>query len=121
MVGREISQRFPAKTNSPGEPLLEVRNLNRGKYVKDVSFTVRRGELFGIAGLVGAGRSELVRLIFGADKKDSGEILMNGQKIDIKSPRDAIRNGIYLVPEDRKKQGLILAQDVENNTVLSMI
>ncbi|MCU6736385.1 sugar ABC transporter ATP-binding protein [Diplocloster agilis] len=121
MVGREISQRFPAKTNSPGEPLLEVRNLNRGKYVKDVSFTVRRGEVFGIAGLVGAGRSELVRLIFGADKKDSGEILMNGQKIDIKSPRDAIRNGIYLVPEDRKKQGLILAQDVENNTVLSMI
>lgn len=121
MVGREISQRFPAKTNSPGEPLLEVKNLNRGKYVKDVSFTVRRGEVFGIAGLVGAGRSELVRLIFGADKKDSGEILMNGQKIDIKSPRDAIRNGIYLVPEDRKKQGLILAQDVENNTVLSMI
>lgn len=121
MVGREISQRFPAKTNRPGEPLLEVRNLNRGKYVKDVSFTVRRGEVFGIAGLVGAGRSELVRLIFGADKKDSGEILMNGQKIDIKSPRDAIRNGIYLVPEDRKKQGLILAQDVENNTVLSMI
>ncbi|MBU9738194.1 sugar ABC transporter ATP-binding protein [Diplocloster agilis] len=121
MVGREISQRFPAKTNRPGEPFLEVRNLNRGKYVKDVSFTVRRGEVFGIAGLVGAGRSELVRLIFGADKKDSGEILMNGQKIDIKSPRDAIRNGIYLVPEDRKKQGLILAQDVENNTVLSMI
>ncbi|MBU9725133.1 sugar ABC transporter ATP-binding protein [Diplocloster modestus] len=121
MVGREISQRFPAKTNSPGEPLLEVRNLTRGKYVKDVSFTVRRGEVFGIAGLVGAGRSELVRLIFGADKKDGGEILMNGQKVDIKSPRDAIRNGIYLVPEDRKKQGLILSQDVENNTVLSMI
>ena len=86
MVGREISQRFPAKTNSPGEPLLEVRNLTRGKYVKDVSFTVRRGEVFGIAGLVGAGRSELVRLIFGADKKDGGEILMNGQKVDIKSP-----------------------------------
>ncbi|WP_343250667.1 sugar ABC transporter ATP-binding protein [Diplocloster hominis] len=121
MVGREISQRFPVKTNSPGEPLLEVRNLTRGKYVKDVSFTVRRGEVFGIAGLVGAGRSELVRLIFGADKKDGGEILMNGQKVDIKSPRDAIRSGIYLVPEDRKKQGLILSQDVENNTVLSMI
>jgi ribose transport system ATP-binding protein len=121
MVGRAIAQRFPKKTNSPGETILEVRNLSRGKAVKNVSFSVRAGEVFGIAGLVGAGRSEIVRLIFGADKKDSGEIFIRGGNVDIKNPQTAIQNGIYLVPEDRKKQGLVLEQDVQSNIVLSYL
>jgi ribose transport system ATP-binding protein len=121
MVGREIAQRFPKKTNSPGDVIMEVRNLSRGKAVKNVSFSVRAGEVFGIAGLVGAGRSEIVRLIFGADKKDGGEIFIRGGKVDIKNPRAAIKNGIYLVPEDRKKQGLVLEQDVQSNIVLSYL
>jgi len=121
MVGREISQRFPAKTNTPGDVAIEVRNLSRGDAVKDVSFSVRFGEVLGIAGLVGSGRSELVRLIFGADKKDSGEIYIKGRKVNIDSPKKAIRHGLYLVPEDRKKEGLVLMQDIQFNVVLSMI
>ena len=121
MVGRDISQRYPTKTNTPGDVVLEARNLTRGNAVKDVSFSIRKGEVFGIAGLVGAGRSEIVRLLFGADKKDSGEIWINGKKTNISSPKEAIKHGIYLVPEDRKKQGLVLIQDIEYNTVLSII
>jgi len=121
MVGRDISQRFPTKTNTPEDVILEVRNLTRGEHVKDVSFSVRKGEVFGIAGLVGAGRSEIVRLLYGADKKDSGDIYINGEKVQITSPKKAIKNGLYLAPEDRKKQGLVLIQDIEYNTVLSII
>lgn len=121
MVGREITDVYPQKTNVPGDVILEVKNLNREGKIKNISFSVRRGEVFGIAGLVGAGRSELVRLIFGADKKDAGEIYLNGKKIDIKSPNDAIKHGIFLVPEDRKLQGLVLQQDIEWNIVLPLI
>lgn len=121
MVGREITDVYPKKTNVPGEVVLEVKGLSRAGKVKDVSFSARKGEVFGIAGLVGAGRSELVRLIFGADKKDAGEIYMNGKKVEIKSPGDAIRHGIFLVPEDRKLQGLVLQQDIEWNIVLPLI
>jgi ribose transport system ATP-binding protein len=121
MVGREISQRFPAKTNVPGEVVLEVHGLSRGKAVKNVSFSVRKGEVFGMAGLVGSGRSEIVRLLFGADKKDKGEISVKGKKVNIRSPKDAIKNGIFLVPEDRKKQGLVLNQPVQFNIVLASI
>jgi ribose transport system ATP-binding protein len=121
MVGREITDVYPKKTNVPGEVVLEVKGLSRAEKVKDVSFSARKGEVFGIAGLVGAGRSELVRLIFGADKKDAGEIYMNGKKVEIKSPGDAIRHGIFLVPEDRKLQGLVLQQDIEWNIVLPLI
>lgn len=121
MVGREITDVYPKKTNVPGDVILEVKNLRRGNKVKDISFSVRKGEVFGIAGLVGAGRSELVRLIFSADKKDSGEIYLNGQKIDINNPGDAIKNGIFLVPEDRKLQGLVMQRDVEWNIALPLI
>lgn len=121
MIGRDISQKFPTKTNTPGDVVLEVRNLTRGEAVKDVSFSVRKGEVFGIAGLVGAGRSEIVRLIFGADKRSSGEVLINGRKVNLRSPKKAIKHGIYLVPEDRKKEGLVLIQDIEYNTVLSIL
>jgi ribose transport system ATP-binding protein len=119
MVGREISQRFPVKTNVPGEVILEVKGLTRGKAVRDVSFSVRKGEVFGMAGLVGSGRSEIVRLLFGADKKEKGEISLRGKKSTIHSPKDAIKKGIFLVPEDRKKQGLVLNQPVQFNVVLS--
>lgn len=121
MVGREIKDVYPKKTNIPGDVILEVKGLSRGKKVRSVSFSVRKGEVFGIAGLVGSGRSELVRLIFGADKKESGEIFLNGRQIEIKSTRDAIRNGIFLVPEDRKLQGLVLQRDIEWNIVLPLI
>ena len=121
MVGREISQRFPVKGSKPGETLIEVRGLSRGRYVQDVSFSVRAGEVFGIAGLVGSGRSELVRLIYGADRKTSGDIFIRGKKVDIESPQQAINKGIFLVPEDRKLQGLILNQTIEMNISLPML
>ena len=121
MVGREISQRFPKRHSEQGEKVLEVKNLSRGVHVKDVSFDLHKGEVFGIAGLVGSGRSELVRLIIGADKKDSGEILVNGKNMDIKHPHQAIANGIFLVPEDRKLQGLVVMQTIEKNIALPMI
>ena len=119
MVGREIEDRFPPKTNTPGDVILEAQHLSRGKRVKDASFTLRRGEVLGIAGLVGAGRSELVRLIFGADKPESGKILIDGVEVKINSPADAIDQGIFLVPEDRKTQGLVLNMDIEKNVALA--
>lgn len=119
MVGREIEDRFPPKTNTPGEVILRAKNLNRGKRVKDASFELRKGEVLGIAGLVGAGRSELVRLIFGADQLESGEIELDGKKVNFRSTRDAIEQGIFLVPEDRKTQGLVINMDVEKNVALA--
>ncbi len=119
MVGREIEDRFPKKTNTPGEVILRAKNLNRGKRVKNASFELRKGEVLGIAGLVGAGRSELVRLIFGADQLESGEIEIDGAKVHFRSTRDAIEKGIFLVPEDRKLQGLVVNMDVEKNVALA--
>ncbi len=119
MVGREIEDRFPPKTNTPGEVILKAKNLNRGKRVKNASFELRKGEVLGIAGLVGAGRSELVRLIFGADQLESGEIELDGKKVNFRSTRDAIEQGIFLVPEDRKLQGLVINMDVEKNVALA--
>jgi ribose transport system ATP-binding protein len=121
MVGREVSQRFPVKESTPGEMLLEVRGLSRGESVQNVSFSVRAGEVFGIAGLVGSGRSELVRLIYGADRKTSGDVFIRGRKVDIESPQQAIKNGVFLVPEDRKLQGLIVNQTIEMNISLAVL
>jgi len=119
MVGREIEDRFPPKTNTPGEVILEAENLCRGKRVKNASFALRKGEVLGIAGLVGAGRSELVRLLFGADQLESGTIKVDGKKVHFRSTRDAIEKGIFLVPEDRKLQGLVVNMDVEKNVALA--
>lgn len=115
MVGRELTDEFPPRSVTPGEPLLEVRNLSRAGTVFDVSFTVRRGEILSLTGLVGAGRTETARLIFGADRPDRGEIVLYGQPLEIKHPRDAIRAGIGLLTEDRKLQGLILRHSVREN------
>jgi ABC-type sugar transport system ATPase subunit len=115
MVGRELTEEFPPRNVTLGEPLLEVNNLSRGETVRNVSFTIRRGEILGLTGLMGAGRTETARLIFGADKRDSGEIKLAGQTLDIKHPRDAIAAKMGLLTEDRKTQGLILKHSVREN------
>ena len=120
MVGRTIYEATPEVPEQPSqEVVLEVRNLNRGRLVKDVSFQLRRGEILGFAGLVGAGRTEVARAIFGADPIDSGEIFLNGKKLNMRSPGDAVGHGIAYLSEDRKRYGLALGLDLETNTVLA--
>jgi ribose transport system ATP-binding protein len=118
MVGRELTALFQKEVAEIGEPLLQVRGLTRRGVVHDVSFTLRRGEILGFAGLVGAGRTETVRLIFGADHRDAGEILMDGRPVRIASPVDAVAAGIGFVPENRATQGLVLGLPVLENVVL---
>ena len=115
MVGRSLEKEFPSRESVAGEVRLSVRNLRRGSWVKDVSFDLRAGEIVGLTGLVGAGRTETARLIFGADRMDSGSIDLDGKRLNVGSPRDAIRNGICLLTEDRKGQGLVLGQTVQEN------
>ena len=115
MVGRSLDNEFPDETRPVGEVRLEVKGLSRGDAVQDVSFDVRSGEILGVAGLVGAGRTETVRLLFGADRPDSGSVTLDGQELNIQSPRQAIAHGICLLTEDRKGQGLVLGQTVQEN------
>jgi ABC-type sugar transport system ATPase subunit len=115
MVGRQLTNEFPARSVAIGEPRLEVTGLRRGRAVRDGSFTVRRGEVLAITGLVGAGRTETVRLLFGADRRDAGEIRLDGKLLAIDSPEGAIAAGIGLLPEDRKQQGLALGHSVRDN------
>jgi ribose transport system ATP-binding protein len=120
MVGRTIYEEAPQVPDQADESVvLEVRGLSRGRVVRDVSFQLRRGEILGVAGLVGAGRTELGRLIFGADPKDAGEILVGGQVVDIGSPADAVSHGISYLSEDRKRYGLALGLDVETNVAMA--
>jgi ribose transport system ATP-binding protein len=121
MVGREITEQFPTRKTQRGDVALEVRHLNRKGVLHDISLKVHKGEIVGMAGLVGAGRTELARAIFGADPIDSGEILLEGKPVRIRSPQDAIRLGIGLMTEDRKALGLILSMTVrENNTLANL-
>lgn len=115
MVGRELNDEFPRRTSAIGAPRLEVRGLRRGSAVRDVSLSVRSGEILALTGLVGAGRTETVRLIFGADEREAGEIRLDGRLLKIRSPRDAIAAGIGLLTEDRKLQGLVLGHSVREN------
>jgi len=115
MVGREIQNEFPKTRHTQKQVRLSVRNLNRGNAVRDVNFDIRAGEVLGVTGLIGAGRTETARLIFGADRYETGQISLDGRSLDIRSPRDAIRNGICLLTEDRKGQGLILELSVRDN------
>lgn len=117
MVGRKLTALFPSHRSPSDVPLLEVDGLSGG-VVKDVSFTVNQGEIFGLGGLVGAGRTETVRRIFGADKSTSRSIRLNGEILDIKKPRDAVRLGIGFIPEDRKADGLVQMLDVQGNIAL---
>ncbi|MGV3719353.1 MAG: sugar ABC transporter ATP-binding protein [Actinomycetota bacterium] len=119
MVGRELKESIPKRPAQVGEPLLEVKGLTRKGVFEDISFTVHRGEIVGIGGLVGAGRTEVARAIFGADPIDAGEIRFKGKVVRPRSPREAIELGIGLVPEDRKSLGLILNMAVRENTTLA--
>lgn len=118
MVGREIKEKFPRVECERGGKIFEVKNLNAGKLVRDVSFSLYEGEIVGIAGLMGAGRTETTRAIFGIDAKESGEIILDGKQLDIKKPMDAIRAGIVLAPEDRKKDGLCTKLSIRENIAL---
>lgn len=123
MVGRTIYSKPKEKSMvDPKAPVvLKVEGLNRGKAVKNVSFELRQGEILGFAGLMGAGRTEVARLIFGADRADSGKIFIKGQEVQIRSPQDAVKAGIGYLSEDRKRYGLLLEKSVEENTVLSSL
>ena len=120
MVGRELKESFPSRKAERGEVVLETRELT-GNSVENISFQLHKGEILGFAGLVGSGRSETMELICGAKKVQSGEILLNGKSVKIKSPADAIQKGIGLIPEDRKEQGVILFNTVQFNTSLSSL
>jgi ribose transport system ATP-binding protein len=122
MVGRTIYEATPEVPEKPSQEIvLEARHLNRGRVIKDVSFQVRKGEILGFAGLVGAGRTEVARAIFGADPFESGEVFVRGKKVRIKNPSDAVRDGIGYLSEDRKRYGLTLGMDVETNLVLAAL
>lgn len=120
MVGRELNEIFAKRPAPIGDVVLEAKGLSVG-YVRDVSFQVRAGEILGFSGLVGAGRSETMQLIFGVDKPDAGEVWLEGKKLDIKCAGDAIDAGIALVPEDRKEQALILGLDIRENMSLAIL
>src|SRR5262249_1246419 len=122
MVGRELAAVFPKRSISLGEVALEVRRLsNNDAGLHDVSFSVRRGEILGLAGLVGSGRTELAEPLFGLRPASSGEILLNGESVHIASPADAIRRGIGYVPEDRRQHGVVLEMSIAANASLASL
>jgi rhamnose transport system ATP-binding protein len=121
MVGRELSQMFPKQAAEIGAPVLQVHRLTREGVFTDVSFEVRRGEIVGLAGLVGAGRSEVARAIFGIDKPDGGHVEVDGVKLKPGSPAQAMRAGVGLVPEDRRQQGLVMELSIERNLGLTRL
>ena len=119
MIGRELTQQYPERNASIRDVLLECKHMSDTKgRVKDVSFAVRGGEVLGFAGLVGAGRTEIMRLIFGADKRSQGQIFIRGKEVSIRNPRDAIANKIGFLTENRKEEGLFLRSTVRVNTVM---
>ncbi len=121
MIGREAAQLFPKAARSAGGELLRVENLSAAGLVKDVSFTLQAGEVLGIAGLIGSGRTELARAIFGADRAESGTVALAGRPVTIRTPRQGVAAGIGLVPEDRKGQGLVLALPIRQNVTFTCL
>lgn len=121
MVGREAVEAMHVRPRDIGEPALRVEGLRRGAVVRDVSFEVRSGEILGIAGLVGSGRTELLRAVFGADRRDAGRVSIDGKLVRARQPRDCVRAGMGLVPEDRQRHGLLPAQPVRVNITLARI
>lgn len=121
MVGRELTERFPARNPSPGDVVLEVEHAARKGAFEDVSFSVRQGEIVGFSGLMGSGRTEIMRALFGLDRLEKGEIRMFGKKVVIRKPVDAVNHGIGFITEDRKDEGLVLDFSVRENMVLPSI
>ncbi len=123
MVGRVIYGEQKEKSNVPADApvVLEVRNLNAGREVKNVSFQLRKGEILGFAGLMGAGRTEVARALYGADPKQTGEVYINGKKVNLKTPSQAVRNGICYLSEDRKRFGLMLDKSVTENSAIASV
>ena len=123
MVGRVIMGEQKAASTVPANApvILEVKHLNAGREVKDVSFTLRKGEILGLAGLMGAGRTEVARALYGADPRQSGEIYLNGKKVKITTPKQAVKHGICYLSEDRKRYGLMLDKSVTENTTIASV
>ena len=121
MVGRSITEQYPKKEAKPGEVVFEARHVSRGKVLKDAGICVRRGEVVGLAGLMGAGRTELARAIFGADPVEAGEFYLNGEQLHIKRPYDAIKRGMLYLTEDRKKDGIFLDMEVSMNITIGSL
>ncbi|WCK55653.1 sugar ABC transporter ATP-binding protein [Aneurinibacillus sp. Ricciae_BoGa-3] len=121
MLGIALGEEIPKKKVMLGESLLVAKNVRRGTRVRGANLTVRRGEILGVVGLVGAGKSELSRILFAADRMESGEVYLHGKKIALKNPQDAIEKGIVLVPEERRKEGLLVEESVRTNTTLATL
>ncbi len=122
MVGRDVVfERWPPNRKADAEPVLSVRGLSRGRTMRDVSFDVKRGEILGLGGLVGAGRSEVARVLAGIDRPDAGSLTLHGQAYRPRSPADAIRAGVVYFPEDRKRQGLVLGMRIRENVTLPVL
>ena len=121
MVGRQLTEFYVKDSVPQDEVYLEVKNLSRNGVFQDVSFTLRKGEILGVSGMVGAGRSEVARAIVGIDAKNGGEVLLEGKSLNIQKPIDAINAGIVLIPENRKEEGLVLENSVRFNTTLAVL
>jgi rhamnose transport system ATP-binding protein len=121
MVGRDLESLYPERTSNPGQVVLDVKNLNREGVFSDISFSVRAGEIVALAGLVGAGRSEVARAIFGIDRRTSGEVTVNGTVLPNGAPLAAMAAGVALVPEDRRQQGLVMDLGIDQNVALASL
>jgi ribose transport system ATP-binding protein len=121
MVGRTLGEFYPRRANKPGEELLTVTSLGRGASFSDVTFSLRRGEILGLFGLVGSGRTQVARCVFGADRATAGEILLEGRLVRPNSPRDAVEAGIALLTEDRKRDGLVMSCSIRDNASLAIM
>lgn len=121
MVGRQITELYPKQEMDKGDEILRVEGISKEKICKDISFNIRSGEIVGFTGLVGAGRTEIMEMIYGHRKKDAGQIFLRGKEVHIRNPRDAVLKGIGLIPEERKKQGLVLGLSVFDNAALTIL
>ncbi|RXZ82679.1 sugar ABC transporter ATP-binding protein [Paenibacillaceae bacterium] len=119
MIGRKLTELFPKRNCPIGDEILTVKDFHNPPHFNHISFSVRKGEVLGIAGLVGSGRTEVARAIFGADPKQAGELFLEGQPINIRSPKEAVKHGIGLIPENRKEQGLVLSMSIKYNMTMS--
>ncbi|MCP3027212.1 sugar ABC transporter ATP-binding protein [Halobacillus sp. A5] len=119
MVGRDLGERFPERSSVIGDTLLEVKDLARDEWFEGINFQVKEGEILGVAGLMGAGRTEIMETIFGAAKKSKGQVLLQGRPLDVTHPRDSIRAGIGFITEDRKDEGLVLNLSIRENVALT--